>query len=96
MARKKPYTVGKWKGQPNYSCIVCPRADLDKDSLLRTMTDVCSREDCPGKPRVVTKPVSVPLLNAKEEPITERPMTEKEKAEARYFLGAAGFKEEEA
>ena len=81
---KLPYTVGQWKGEKNYHCKSCFRADLDKDRLLLSMASRCPREDCPGKPKITTKAVTVPLLNAKSEPITERPMTDKERATNTY------------
>ena len=84
MAKTDPFTVGTWNGQPNYTCVACPRADLNKNRLLLTMATECGNKDCPGKPKVAPPPatrrVAVPLLDAKGKRITSRALTDKERS----------------
>lgn len=57
-----PYREGRWGEYVNYECTECPRADLDKDSLLMFQAHDCPLDRCPGKPTVQTRtsPVIAP------------------------------------
>jgi hypothetical protein len=54
------FIESEWAGQPNYVCTECPRADLDKENLLRFQATSCKKDGCPGKPhREEPKPTAV-------------------------------------